>query len=253
MDRLIDIEIINEQDYSKKKIKFKRFGTYYELAEQIQYEGINLPEYFDLIIANGDKLKPSDTEILDFKDIPTIKVRDVTENESTSIDFNNVECGKLINIEVRRKGDKWRTVTKGINLFGECKNEKCEAYKLEVVQMIKDSVFDATINNGFMECPMCGCKCKLDNIGFYNCYYNFYGSKFDEETDEIKKFGINIPDFSNADISEDNMVNVNGKDYKVFKTKIGNASYFDGNSGKVKYIKLVFQVKKFGRSKKRNK
>ena len=69
-----------------------------------------------------------------------------------------------------------------------------------------------------MECPMCECNCKFNNIGFYNY---FYGSIFDDETDEIKKFGICIPDFSNIDISEDNIVNVNGKNFKVFKKQIG--------------------------------
>ena len=69
-----------------------------------------------------------------------------------------------------------------------------------------------------MECPMCGCKSKVRNIGFYNYYYNFYGTKYDEEKDELKKFGIYIPDFSNSVISEDNMVKVKDKYYKVFKT-----------------------------------
>ena len=58
------------------------------------------------------------------------------ENEAT-LDFKDIECGKRININVKKKGLKWRQITRGINLFGKCTNEKCEAYKLEVIQMIK--------------------------------------------------------------------------------------------------------------------
>ena len=244
MDGLIDIEILNEQDNSKRTIKFTRFGTYYELAEKIESEGIEIPEYFDLIITNGDKLKPSETEKIDFIDKRKIKIRDVTENEST-IDFKNIECGKVVNLQVKNLGEKWRKITRGINLFGKCENEKCEAYNCEVIQMIKDLEFDATKNNGTLECPMCGCKSKLSNIGFYNCYYNFSGTKYDEEKEEIKKFGIYIPYFSDSVISDDNKVKVNDKYYKVFKTQIGKLSYFDENSDTVQFIRLIFQVKNF--------
>ena len=131
MDGLIDIEILNEQDNSKRTIKFTRFGTYYELAEKIESEGIEIPEYFDLIITTGDTLKPSETDKIDFIDKRKIKIRDVTENEST-IDFKNIECGKVVNLQVKNLGEKWRRITRGINLFGKCENEKCEAYNCEV-------------------------------------------------------------------------------------------------------------------------
>jgi len=243
MNELVDIEIINEEDNENYIMIFQRFGTYYELAEEIQNKGIYLPEYFDFIQSNGEILKPSESNIIDFKDIKIIKIRDLSQNESSSIDFKDIECGKRININVKKKGLKWRQITRGINLFGKCTNEKCEAYKLEVIQMIKSPEYDATKNNGLMECPICGNKIKMDNIGFYNCYYNFCGTKFDDETEDLKKIGIYIKDFSNAFISNDNMVKVNGKQYKVFKTQVGKLCYFDDKNDNVKYIKLIFQVK----------
>ena len=61
------------------------------VLEKIEYEGIQLPEYFDLIIVNEDKIKPSEREIIDFIDKRKIKIRDLTENECR-MDFKNVEC-----------------------------------------------------------------------------------------------------------------------------------------------------------------
>ena len=94
-----------------------------------------------------------------------------------------------------------------------------------------------------MKCPICNTKCLSKNVAFYNCYYNCYGKKYDK--DNIECFGVEIPNFSNAVINNNDCVNVNGKEIKVNKTELGNASYFSTDNGHVQYIKLNFQVKKF--------
>ena len=44
----------------------------------------------------------------------------------------------IVNLQVKNLGAKWRRIIRGINLFGKCENEKCEAYIFEVIQMIKE-------------------------------------------------------------------------------------------------------------------
>ena len=61
----------------------------------------------------------------------------------------------------------------------------------------------------------------------------------------MEKFGVEIPNFSNAVINDNDCVNVNGKEIKVNKTELGNASYCSTDNGNIQYINLNLQVKKF--------
>ena len=52
---------------------------------------------------------------------------------SIPINFVNVEKGVIQKLEFSDSAPKWRSVTKGLNLFGICKNGKCIAHNKEVV------------------------------------------------------------------------------------------------------------------------
>ena len=44
-----------------------------------------------------------------------------------------------------------------------------------------------------MECPMYKGNCCVNTVGFYQCYFNIYRMKYDEETEENVKFGKKFP------------------------------------------------------------
>jgi len=46
-----------------------------------------------------------------------------------------------------------------------------------------------------MNCPICNWNCVVKTFGFYKCYFNIYGIKYNKAKDEIKKFGVEIKDF----------------------------------------------------------
>lgn len=102
-----------------------------------------------------------------------------------------------------------------------------------------------TKQQGIMNCPMCNCLCKSNNVGFYNCYYNIFGTKFDEKTDDIEKFGTKIPNLNKAVIKGDKVV-IDGQNYEMQKTENNKFSFFnEASSGKSTFVKLIFQVIKF--------
>ena len=240
---MVNLLIIEKETGKKKYINFKSEGTFYELALKIKNENFNLPQYFYLI-TDGEKLSTKGK--IKFYENQKIKIRDPESLENIrAVYFNDVTCGNINLIPVSNDNDipNWREVCKGINLIGVCENKNCKAYNQEVYAKIHDENYNITKNNGLMECPICNTKCLSKNIAFYNCYYNCYGKKYDGV--KIECFGDKIPDFSNAVINNNDCVNVNGKEIKVNKTELGNASYFSTDNDHVKYIKLIFQVKKF--------
>ena len=142
-------------------------------------------------------------------------------------------------------GCYYRYICQGINLYGICVNKTCKAYSQEVIQMINDNELNFIKKNGMMNCPLCNGPCVVKTVGFYKCYFNIYGNKFNEEKDEIEKLGDEIKDFWKQDINIDNTVLVNGKKVDVNKTDEDSVSKFSEHNSKETFIKLVFQVKKF--------
>lgn len=120
---------------------------------------------------------------------------------------------------------KWRTIGKGINLYGICKNERCIANEKQVIKHVEDKEYDI-YNEGFMGiCPMCQKHFDLDTCSFYKCDYKCEGTYFDKYKDDW----VNLPD-------------------EIKKTSDGKDFYYDFNKvvenkeGKVKYKKLILKV-----------
>ena len=242
---MVNLIIIDEDSGNERNISFNSEGTFYELAQAIKDSGMEFPEFFNLL-TNGAKLEASETKKISFTENQKIKIRDVSSLENFgSIDFVDVTLGKVSLIKVGYEGPKYLRVIKGINIFGVCENEKCEAYKKKVIQKIKENEYDMTKNQGTMNCPICNSLCLASTVGFYDCFYNIYGTKFDEKNDEIEKFGTKIPDLEDATITGDNTIIINGQKIEIKKTEKGNVSYFNEATGKTKFLKLIFQVKKW--------
>ena len=119
----------------------------------------------------------------------------------------------------------WRTIGKGINLYGICNYNSCKAKGKQVIMHVKSDEYDV-YNEGFMGiCPMCKKHFDLDTCSFYKCDYKCVGTYFDK--------------------SEDTWVDLPGN---VQKTSGGKDFYYDfnkpvrGKEGKVKYKKLILKV-----------
>ena len=120
---------------------------------------------------------------------------------------------------------KWRTIGKGINLYGICNYNSCKAKGKQVIMHVKSDEYDV-YNEGFLGiCPMCKKYFDLDACSFYMCDYKFEGTCFDRE----KKEWIDLPG-------------------NVQKTSGGKDFYYDfnkpvqGKEGKDKYKKLILKV-----------
>ena len=102
--------------------------------------------------------------------------------------------------QLTNDGPDYRTISKGLNLYGLCKNEGCIAYKKEVICMMK-GVTEFDFNNvdqaETVKCPKCNKKIESRNCGFYECKYSFHAEKYNEEEDDIDKF-----DFSGEALNE---------------------------------------------------
>ena len=120
---------------------------------------------------------------------------------------------------------KWRYIVKGINLYGICSCDSCEAKGKQVIMPVKSKEYDV-YNEGFMGvCPICKKYFDLDTCSFYMCDYKCEGTYFDREKNEW----VDLPG-------------------NVQKTSGGKDFYYDfnkpvrGKEGKVKYKKLILKV-----------
>jgi len=120
---------------------------------------------------------------------------------------------------------KWRTIGKGINLYGICKNDNCEAKGNQVIMHVESKKYDV-YNEGFMGiCPICKKHFDLDTCSFYMCNYKIEGAYFNKFIDDW----VDLPG-------------------NVQKTSEGKDFYYDfkkpvrGKEGKVKYKKLKLKV-----------
>ena len=161
--------------------------------------------------------------------------------------FNDVIKQVISKFEIRNLGNGlgWRYCCPGIYLFGICGNKNCRAGNEEVIQIINDCEYDLLKKKGMMECPMCKNKCVANTVGFYKCYYNIYGKKYDEKNNKGETFGKLIPNFNSIDISNDNYVMIDEQKYKIQKTDGENFFKYEETNGNATFIELIFQVNKF--------
>ena len=119
----------------------------------------------------------------------------------------------------------WRVIGMGINLYGICLNDNCKAKGKQVIMHVESKEYDV-YKEGFMGiCPICQKHFDLDTCSFYKCDYKCEGTYFDRRKDEW----IDLPN-------------------EIRKTSGGKDFYYDfkkvveGQSGKVKYKKLILKV-----------
>ena len=120
------------------------------------------------------------------------------ENESTlhlalilrgggfPIDFVNVEKGIVQYLGFSDSAPRWRAVTQGLNIFGICKNSKCEAFDKEVVDKVGITYQKFNLQENIIKiiCPICHKIIVPKTCGFWKCEYQFEGDKI--ENGELK-------------------------------------------------------------------
>jgi len=99
-----------------------------------------------------------------------------------SFHFIDIEKGKIIILPFSEDAPEWRSVIKGLNLFGICENDKCKAYKKEVIHKVgfPKTKFSIGDNIEEIKCPICGCIIISQSCGFWECEYQFIGDKIEK-------------------------------------------------------------------------
>ena len=79
---------------------------------------------------------------------------------------------------------RWRKVDKGLNIFGNCNNPKCEKYNSEVVYptILENQKLIFNLSEGVLDikCPICQKIIKTKKFGFLKCEYQIIGKKIAE-------------------------------------------------------------------------
>ena len=99
------------------------------------------------------------------------------------VDFVDVSTGKIKRLEFSENAPKWRGVSKGLNIFGICKNPKCKVWKKEVVyQTILGEKLVFVLNEELLniKCPICSRIIQPKTCGFWKCEYQFVGKRLKE-------------------------------------------------------------------------
>ena len=142
--------------------------------------------YFDYRyrMSYGDNVFYNNNEILsDYNIVPysTIDIRLRLRGGLMPLNFVDVEKGQIQNLEFSNQAPEWRRVIEGLNLFGKCKNVKCEAYNKEVVYKvgITNKKFNLQENILEIKCPMCNSIVVPNTCGFWKCEYQFEGDKIE--------------------------------------------------------------------------
>jgi hypothetical protein len=97
------------------------------------------------------------------------------------LEFVDVEKGIVENLSFSDSAPRWRAVKIGLNMFGICKNSKCEAFDREVVYQvgINHKKFNLQENVTRIKCPMCYKIIVPKTCGFWQCEYQFEGDKIE--------------------------------------------------------------------------
>ena len=138
------------------------------------------------------------------------------------MNFTNLSKQNTIDCAFNINAPYYRNVGPGINICGECKYEKCVAYKNEViVPLIGIRVFNLIKERGNLKCPACRALIDPKTVAFYLCEYKIKGKYIDNG--QIKPFEI----------------------FKKAKNKDA-AEYYDPTSnGETIIIELIIEVIKY--------
>lgn len=190
------------------------------IQRYIEKTGDNYEEYW--FFYNGRKLDPSlsveENNIYEMSRI-FVSRKNSLMGRGCPIEFTDVSKNKTKEIKLSKYGPSYRTINKGINIFGICLYKRCEAYKKEVIVRINKRKFDLIKDREELFCPECESLMSPKTVGFYLCKFRISGKKIE---------GQNEVNFQNMDDEANN---------------INSFKYFDPElNGETKMTELIFEV-----------
>ncbi len=152
-----------------------------------------------------------------------IKVVDAGFNAGggSPINFCDVSNSIPEGHKLTQDAPSYRTVGKGINIYGICKGTNCKAHNKEVIVPIKKRIFDLIEEKYELKCPECCNIIIPKTCGFYKCEYKVSGKKC--ENYNIERF-----DFTERASNPDEIL-----------------YYNPSENGYAKMIELKFEVLKY--------
>ena len=121
-----------------------------------------------------------------------IYIQALTENNCRGgFSFKFADISKQITEEHYFSDDapSYRTVTRGINIYGICKFKKCCAYNKEVIVPLENvEFFDLVNERDNLLCPECEAIISPRTLGFHLCKYSIQGTKFENNNTEYIDF-----------------------------------------------------------------
>ena len=190
----LDVELSDTIENVKAKIQDKGFPKHSferKYKSQTPKDIIENPTIvFDPITPDQQRLIFAGTQLEDNRTLADYNIK----KESTlhlvlrlrgggglPLNFADVEKGLIQNLSFSNSAPKWRSVEEGLNLFGICKNPKCEAFDKEVVYKVGiiHKKFNLQENVLNIKCPICDKIIVPKTCGFWECEYQFEGDKIE--------------------------------------------------------------------------
>ena len=238
---MINIKVCDEKGNSSIiQIKSRGINVKEFLTKIKEETNIKIPENeneIQIINKTQDRTIKGDLQLLNNDEI-VIKNRKGNE----SMYFIDITKGtiRIIKPENDSSIPDYLTAQPGLNIFGRCENQQCELNDKDMIIPIEEDEYDIIETKAIVKCIKCKCNVIGKNIGFYSCYYNYYGKKY--ENKKVEEFGEKIDDFQKLIIPSDKMINIKGKSYEIHKAK--DIDYFEYDINEVNFLELIIQVKK---------
>ena len=176
-------------------------------TQELKYNGIKLEDNRSL---ESYRIKDQDTLTVSYK-IPAGCYG------CSPFVFNNLE--KTRQIQFSPNAPKWRVVRTGLSWRAICRNNRCEAYKCEVICDGGFGVFELSKTSDVIRCPMCKENIEsFDNCGFYRAKWKFKGK--DQQGNKKKGKGAADSDSFTTFADGDNML------WKYLRIEVSPLDYY---------------------------
>lgn len=136
-------------------------------------------------IFNGKELNPyinlGQSDIVDGSRISVLDHNKVLYGGGGfSMNFTDLSKKITKELPLSKEGPSYKSISKGINIHGECKYEKCIAYNNDVsIPLCGIRIFNLIKERNKLKCPVCRGLIEPKTVSFFLCEYKIKGKNFD--------------------------------------------------------------------------